>query len=84
MNIEKQGAIKSLKTAKGQIDGVIKMIDDGRYCVDISNQLLAVGALVKKSQNLILKQHIRHCVTEAVVKGEQDKLDEIMTLIEKL
>ena len=36
-----------LKTARGQIDAVIKMIEDERYCIDISNQLLAIQSLIK-------------------------------------
>ena len=85
MNEEKQKAIQSLKTARGQIDGIIKMIEDGRYCMDIANQLAATGALVKKSQVLILKQHIAHCVTAAVESNNSsEKLDEISKILEKI
>ena len=37
-----------LKTARGQIDAVIKMIEEDRYCIDIANQLLAIQSLCKK------------------------------------
>ena len=85
MNEEKQKAMQSLKTARGQIDGIIKMIEDGRYCMDISNQLAATGALVKKSQVLILKQHIAHCVTAAVESDNSaEKLEEISKILEKI
>ena len=46
---ERKKAIQSLKIAKGQIEGIIKMIEDGRYCIDISNQIIAVQSLLKKS-----------------------------------
>ena len=49
MNDEKKKALQSLKTARGQIDGIIKMIEDDRYCIDIANQLMAVQSLIKKS-----------------------------------
>ena len=39
---ERKKAIQNLKIAKGQIEGIIKMIEDERYCVDISNQIIAV------------------------------------------
>lgn len=85
MNEEKQKAIGSLKTARGQIDGVIKMIESGRYCMDISNQIAAAGALVKKSQVLILKQHIANCVTAAVeAECSEEKLEEISRILEKI
>ncbi len=48
MNEERKKALISLKTSKGQIEGIIKMIEDGRYCVDISNQIIASQALLKK------------------------------------
>ena len=45
MNEERKKALQSLKTAKGQIDGIIKMIEEERYCMDISNQIVAAQAL---------------------------------------
>ena len=85
MNEEKKQAMQSLKTARGQIEGIIKMIEDGRYCMDISNQIAATQALVKKSQVLILKQHIAHCVTAAVeAENRKEKMDEVMKVLEKV
>lgn len=85
MNEEKMKAMQSLKTARGQIDGIIKMIEDDRYCMDISNQIAAAGALIKKSQVLILKQHIAHCVTAAVeTESREEKMTEIMKILEKV
>jgi Uncharacterized protein conserved in bacteria len=49
MNAEKEIALRKLKTARGQIDGIIKMIESDRYCVDISTQILSTIALLKKS-----------------------------------
>ena len=46
---ERKKAIQNLKIAKGQIEGIIKMIEDERYCIDISNQIIAVQSLLKKS-----------------------------------
>jgi DNA-binding FrmR family transcriptional regulator len=85
MNQEKTKALQALKTSKGQIEGIIKMIDDGRYCVDISNQIIAAQSLLKKANLLILKQHLNHCVKDAVLnnKGEE-KIDEIIDLLAKI
>ena len=84
MNEERKKALQSLKTAKGQIDGIIKMIEEERYCMDVSNQIVAAQALLKRSNLLILKQHLNHCVKQAVINGESDeKIDEIMTILEK-
>ena len=84
MSEERKKALQSLKTAKGQIDGIIKMIEEERYCMDISNQIVAAQALLKRSNLLILKQHLNHCVKQAVLDGDSDqKIDEIMMILEK-
>jgi DNA-binding FrmR family transcriptional regulator len=85
MNEERSKALVSLKTSKGQIEGIIKMIEEERYCVDISNQIIAAQALLKKANLLILKQHIHHCVKDAVMHDKGDeKIDEIIELLSKL
>jgi DNA-binding FrmR family transcriptional regulator len=73
-----------LKTSRGQIDGIIKMVEDDRYCVDISKQILAVQALLKKANLKILDQHIKNCVRQAFTEGHgEEKVNEIMELIDK-
>ena len=68
-----------LKTSKGQLEGIIKMVEDDRYCVDISKQLLAVQALLKKINLKILERHIKNCVRQAFIEGNGDeKVDEII------
>lgn len=85
MNDEKKKAIQALKTSKGQIEGIIKMIEEGRYCIDVANQIIAAQSLLKKANLLILKQHLNHCVKEAFLNntGEQ-KVDEIIQILTKL
>ncbi|MBB6624143.1 metal-sensing transcriptional repressor [Clostridium gasigenes] len=85
MNEEQKKALQSLKTCRGQIEGIIKMIEDGRYCVDISNQIIAAQALLKKANLLILKQHIDHCVKDAVkLDNGDEKIDEIIDILSKI
>lgn len=85
MNQERAKALTSLKTAKGQIEGIIKMLEEERYCVDISNQIIAAQALLKKANMLILKQHIHHCVKDAVRQDSvEEKIEEIIGILEKL
>lgn len=73
-----------LKTSKGQIEGIIKMIDADRYCVDISKQILSVQALLKKVNLKMIDQHIKHCVRQGFTEGNGDeKVDEVIELIDK-
>ena len=74
---------KYLNIAKGQLDGIINMVDEDRYCMDISDQLMATRALLKKTNNLILKNHIDNCVRSAIINGDDSKVDEVIKALEK-
>ena len=74
-----------LKTARGQIDGILKMIDEDRYCLDVSHQLMATQSILKKANRMVLKAHMNSCVKEAVESGDpEEKLAELATLLDKL
>jgi len=83
MNQEQKKAITALKTTKGQIEGIIKMIEEGRYCIDVSNQIMAVQAGLKRANKMILTQHMNHCVKEAF-QDEHEKEEKIEEMIEVL
>mgnify|MGYP001274327798 CR=1 FL=1 len=73
-----------LKTSRGQLDGIIKMVEEKRYCVDISKQILAVQALLKKAKLKIIDRHIKSCVKQAFEEGRGDeKVDEIIEILDK-
>ena len=77
-------ALNLLKTAKGQIDAVIRMTEEDRYCVDIANQILAVESLLKKANLIILKQHLNTCVKESLTTYSfEEKTDEIVSILDK-
>jgi DNA-binding FrmR family transcriptional regulator len=62
----------------------LKMIDDQRYCIDISKQIFAVQSLLKKANMKILKDHMHYCVASAVSDGSGDeKIEEIIYILEK-
>ncbi|MGL4737828.1 MAG: metal-sensing transcriptional repressor [Cellulosilyticaceae bacterium] len=85
MNEDKKKALQSLKTAKGQIEGIIKMIEDERYCIDVANQISAAQSLLKRANLMVLKSHLRHCVKDACHNGQGDeKIEEIVKIFEKV
>ena len=77
-----------LRTARGQLDGILKMVEDDRYCMDISHQLLATQAILKRANREILLVHINGCVREAFERVDEnakdEKIAEILSLINKL
>ena len=88
MKADRELTLKKLKTVRGQIDGLIKMVEDDRYCIDISNQLLASIGILKNINRDVLNAHLKHCVTEAFDSDDsmdkKQKVDEIIKIIDKL
>lgn len=85
MRADKASVAKKLKIARGQLDGILRMIEEDRYCVDISNQLLATQALIKSANQQIMQAHIRRCVREGLGTEEPNaKLEEALRLLEKM
>lgn len=86
MNDERKQAVKYLKTVRGQVDGILKMIDDDRYCIDISNQISASTALLKKANVEILQGHLNSCLIKAIENNEQldKKMNEIHEVLMKI
>lgn len=89
MNPETQDAkIKRLNRIAGQVEGIKKMIESDRYCIDILNQMQAVKAAFSKLESEILKDHAACCVSEAIASGDQDaqreKMTELINLFDKL
>ncbi|MEW6549899.1 MAG: metal-sensing transcriptional repressor [Spirochaetota bacterium] len=81
---ESQRAIALLKTAKGQVEAALRMMEDDRYCIDISKQILASLALLKKANQIVLRQHIDTCVMEAVQNSKgQEKIEEIAMILDR-
>lgn len=85
MKANKESVLRLIKTARGQLDGIERMIADDRYCVDISTQLLSTQAILNKANREILKGHVEHCVKESILPGDVDvKLNEILMLMDKM
>jgi CsoR family transcriptional regulator, copper-sensing transcriptional repressor len=85
MKADKAKVTRSLKTARGQLDGLLKMVEDDRYCIDISNQLMATQAILRNINREVLHAHLGSCVQEAFEKGDSHtKIQEIMEIMDKL
>ena len=77
-------ALDLLKTVRGQVEAVVRMVEEERYCIDVSRQVLAAIALLRKANLLILRRHMNTCVKEAVASDRgAEKIDEITMILEK-
>lgn len=77
--------IANLKRIEGQVRGVQGMIDDGKYCIDILNQIKALKNAITTVEGKILKTHLRECIKDSL-KGDKEfeiKIDEIMKTMKR-
>ena len=85
MKADKAEVSRKIKIARGQLDGILRMIEEDRYCVDISYQLVATQSLLERANQDILQAHIRHCVREALQTDEPNpKIEEALKLLERM
>lgn len=85
MQADKTEISRLIKTARGQLDGVLRMVEDDRYCLDIVYQILAAQAILKKANREILRAHLGMCITDAVeAKNANDKIAELVDLFDKM
>ena len=88
MRADSKTVLRQLKTAKGQLEGIIKMVGENRYCVDISNQVLATRALLERTNRIILEGHIEGCILDAAATGSEEerkeKIFELSNMIKKM
>ncbi len=85
MKADQKKVLKLLKTARGQIDGIIKMVEDDRYCIDISQQLMATAAILNTTNKEVLSAHLKCCVNNAeTVQKREEKIDELVGMLGKI
>jgi CsoR family transcriptional regulator, copper-sensing transcriptional repressor len=77
--------INRLNRIEGQVRGVSKMIKDDRYCIDVLTQVRAVRAALARVETNLLKEHLNHCIEDAIVSGNAaDQRRKAAELIELL
>lgn len=85
MKADHQKVSRQLKIAKGQIEGLLRMVDEDAYCIDVSNQLMATIALLKRLNAVVISAHLESCVKGAKSEEEADeKIKEVESLILRL
>ncbi len=77
--------LKRLKRIEGQVRGLARMVEDDRYCIDIVTQIAAVRAALRRVEEEVLRDHVAHCVEQAVASGDKaeqrQKIAELMGVI---
>lgn len=74
-------AMKKLNRISGRVDGIRKMLNEGRYCGDILMQLSAAKSMIHQCEYLILEDHLKTCVVEQLAGGNDSVIDELEILM---
>lgn len=85
MMADEKKILRLLKTARGQMDGIIRMVDENRYCIDIAQQVAATEAVLSRANKEILAAHLKHCVQHAADEQTRaEKIDEFVLTLDRL
>ena len=84
---QKLDVLNRLHRIKGQVGGIERMVEEGRYCVDVLTQVAAVTSALRRVEDRILSGHLHSCVAGAMRSGDRvdqnEKVDEIIELLDK-
>ena len=80
---EVRAIVNRLKRSIGNLDKVRRMVEDGEDCADVLIQLSAVKSEINNTGKLILKQHMEHCIVEAVRENDQEAIDRMNEAIDR-
>ena len=80
-----QGQLARLRRIEGQVRGLVRMVEEERYCVDLLTQIRAARAALKRVEDAVLRDHVEHCVAEAIRSGDaarqKQKVDELLDVV---
>lgn len=83
-----QNVVRLIKTAKGQLNGILKMIEENRDCLDISTQIMASQSILKRANIGMLRNYLSESVEETFAAenkfSKQKKLDEIAEILDRV
>ena len=83
----KNSCLNRLSRIEGQVRGLMRMVEEDRYCIDIVTQIAAARAALRRVEEEVLHDHIAHCVEHAIVSGnaadQRRKIKELMDVLSR-
>ena len=78
-DVYRKSVVNRLRTARGHLDAVLRMVDEDAYCPDVMKQLSAVQGQLEAASRLVLRNHLETCVAAAMVAGRTEEIvDELL------
>jgi DNA-binding FrmR family transcriptional regulator len=84
---EKSTHLNRLKRIEGQVRGLQRMVEEDKYCIDVLTQISAATRALESVALSLLEEHLRHCVSHAVLEGgetAEEKITEASAAISRL
>lgn len=81
---EYKDLIHRLNRIEGQIRGIKGMVEKDAYCTDILTQVAAANAALNSFNKVLLANHIKSCVTQDILNGKEETVDELVVILQKL
>ncbi|MGH3095008.1 MAG: metal-sensitive transcriptional regulator [Streptosporangiales bacterium] len=82
LTAKKRAALNRLKTVRGHLDGIIRMLESDAYCVDVMKQIAATQSSLERANRVMLHNHLETCFSEAVLAGRgQQAIDELVDAV---
>lgn len=82
-----KATVNRLNRIAGQVHGVVRMIEQDRYCIDVLTQIAAIKSALAKAESEVLKRHAASCVAAAIASGDEadqrEKFSELVDLFER-
>jgi CsoR family transcriptional regulator, copper-sensing transcriptional repressor len=83
--VVKKEALTRLRRVEGQVRGIMKMVEDEKYCIDIISQITAAEKALSGVARIVMKRHVESCVSSAILQGEGQKMiDELIDAVFKI
>ena len=83
----REKVLARLRRIAGQVEGIARMIEEDRYCVDVLLQIAAAQAALGQAGSLVLRSHVETCVADALSRGKTaertQKIDELMDVVSR-
>ena len=73
---DREALVNRLHRIEGQVRGIERMVNEGRYCIDILTQIAAVSTALEQVGARLLEDHVTHCVRDAIASGDAAAADE--------
>jgi len=81
----RDNCLKRLRRIEGQVQGLARMVEADRYCIDVVTQISAVRAALRRVEEEVLRDHVAHCVEHAIDSGDRtEQRKKIAELIDVL